>query len=103
MVVIGAGVAGLSVALDLAPRPVIVLSAAPLGSGVAKVLTAAKALGSDVHVLVAGRVVATGGPELADKLEAIGYEGLVAELGIEGPLSATVPTEADPFADPLGF
>jgi L-aspartate oxidase len=35
VIVIGAGIAGLSVALDLAPQPVIVLSASPLGSGVA--------------------------------------------------------------------
>jgi L-aspartate oxidase len=35
VVVVGAGIAGLSVALDLAPRPVVVLSAAPLGRGVA--------------------------------------------------------------------
>jgi len=35
VVVIGAGIAGLSVALDLAPRPVVVLSPAPLGRGVA--------------------------------------------------------------------
>jgi L-aspartate oxidase len=35
VIVIGAGIAGLSVALDLAPRPVVVLSASPLGSGVA--------------------------------------------------------------------
>lgn len=56
-----------------------------------------------VHVFVAGRIAVSGGPELAAKLEAIGYEGLVAELGIEGPLAATVPEDADPFADPLGF
>jgi L-aspartate oxidase len=35
VIVIGAGIAGLSVALDLVPRPAIVLSASPLGSGVA--------------------------------------------------------------------
>ena len=52
-----------------------------------------------VHVLMAGQVVATGGPELAQKLEATGYEGLAAELGVE-TLSLDEPAqEADPFAD----
>ncbi|HVM10988.1 MAG TPA: Fe-S cluster assembly ATPase SufC [Actinomycetota bacterium] len=35
-----------------------------------------------VHVLMAGRVVKSGGPELARELEAKGYEGIRAELGI---------------------
>ncbi|MGH2724765.1 MAG: Fe-S cluster assembly ATPase SufC [Actinomycetota bacterium] len=35
-----------------------------------------------VHVLMAGRVVRSGGPELAHELEEKGYEGLRAELGI---------------------
>lgn len=35
VIVVGAGIAGMSVALDLVPRPVVVLSAAPLGRGVA--------------------------------------------------------------------
>jgi Fe-S cluster assembly ATP-binding protein len=54
-----------------------------------------------VHVLMAGRVVASGGPELADQLEETGYEGLAAELGVDA-LSVEQPDEADPFADP-GF
>jgi Fe-S cluster assembly ATP-binding protein len=54
-----------------------------------------------VHVLMAGRVVASGGPELADQLEETGYEGLAAELGVES-LGVEQPEEADPFADP-GF
>ncbi|MCZ7527414.1 MAG: Fe-S cluster assembly ATPase SufC [Acidimicrobiia bacterium] len=55
-----------------------------------------------VHVLMAGRVVASGGPELAETLERTGYEGLAAELGIE-TLAVTPPEEpADPFAEP-GF
>lgn len=55
-----------------------------------------------VHVLMAGRVVASGGPELADHLEETGYEGLAAELGVEEPVAepAGAPGE-DPFADPL--
>ena len=32
-----------------------------------------------VHVLAAGRIVASGGPELAHQLEAEGYDRLVAE------------------------
>jgi L-aspartate oxidase len=35
IVIVGAGIAGLSVALDLAPRPVVVLTPSPLGKGVA--------------------------------------------------------------------
>jgi Fe-S cluster assembly ATP-binding protein len=37
-----------------------------------------------VHVLMGGRVVRSGGADLARELEAKGYEGLRAELGIEG-------------------
>jgi hypothetical protein len=54
-----------------------------------------------VHVLMAGRVVTSGGPELADRLEALGYEGVAAELGVE-ELAINAPQAADPFADP-GF
>jgi Fe-S cluster assembly ATP-binding protein len=52
-----------------------------------------------VHVLMGGRVVASGGPELADRLEESGYEGLAGDLGVE-PAAPSIP--ADPFADP-GF
>ena len=38
-----------------------------------------------VHVLLAGRIVTLGGPELADELEETGYEGIAAELGIDEP------------------
>jgi Fe-S cluster assembly ATP-binding protein len=57
-----------------------------------------------VHVFMGGRVVASGGPELADELEASGYDGLAAQLGIEVPGAVTVPTphDEDPFATP-GF
>jgi Fe-S cluster assembly ATP-binding protein len=54
-----------------------------------------------VHVLMAGRVVASGGPELAARLEQVGYEGLAAELGVED-LGLATGAEEDPFADP-GF
>ncbi|MCA1726486.1 MAG: Fe-S cluster assembly ATPase SufC [Actinobacteria bacterium] len=36
-----------------------------------------------VHVMMRGRIVKEGGPELAHQLEKIGYEGIRAELGIE--------------------
>jgi Fe-S cluster assembly ATP-binding protein len=35
-----------------------------------------------VHVLMGGRIVRSGGPDLARELEAKGYEGLGAELGV---------------------
>jgi Fe-S cluster assembly ATP-binding protein len=54
-----------------------------------------------VHILLGGRIVTSGGPELADELEASGYEGLAAELGI-AELTVEKPKEADPFAEP-GF
>jgi Fe-S cluster assembly ATP-binding protein len=53
-----------------------------------------------VHVLSRGRIVTSGGPELADELERTGYAGYedgerpADELPVGGP-----PT--DPFADPL--
>ena len=55
-----------------------------------------------VHVLMAGRVVARGGPELALHLEEVGYEGLAAELGVEEAIEPEAAAEADPFAEP-GF
>jgi Fe-S cluster assembly ATP-binding protein len=54
-----------------------------------------------VHVLMHGRVVTSGGPELADELERVGYEGLAERLGVEAPVPEKAP-EPDPFADP-GF
>jgi Fe-S cluster assembly ATP-binding protein len=32
-----------------------------------------------IHVLANGRIITSGGPELADRLEAEGYDGLMAE------------------------
>jgi Fe-S cluster assembly ATP-binding protein len=52
-----------------------------------------------VHVMLAGRVVQSGGPELADRLEVTGYEGIAAELGID-ELVVERPKAADPFSDP---
>src|SRR6478752_7275389 len=48
-----------------------------------------------VHVFMGGRIVTSGGPELADELEEAGYDGLAARLGIEAPEPITVPVEAD--------
>jgi hypothetical protein len=45
--------------------------------------------------------VTSGGPELADRLEAVGYEGLAAELGVD-ELAIEAPEPVDPFAEP-GF
>ncbi len=56
-----------------------------------------------VHVLMGGRVVASGGPELAETLEATGYEGLAEQLGVEQLAVPAVEQPEDPFADPLGF
>jgi Fe-S cluster assembly ATP-binding protein len=53
-----------------------------------------------VHILMAGRIVASGGPELADELEVSGYEGLAKQLGVE--TTVLQPVTADPFANP-GF
>jgi Fe-S cluster assembly ATP-binding protein len=36
-----------------------------------------------VHVMMNGRIVKSGGKELAHELEAKGYEGIRTELGIE--------------------
>jgi Fe-S cluster assembly ATP-binding protein len=54
-----------------------------------------------VHVLMGGRVVRTGGPELAQQLEETGYEGLAEALGVAPTVD--VADAEDPFADPLGF
>lgn len=48
-----------------------------------------------VHVLVGGRIVASGGPQLADELERSGYAAWAGEERGESPASG------DPFADPL--
>ena len=49
-----------------------------------------------VHVMVAGRIVRSGGPELADELEETGYAELIAEFGITQEEAAT---ENDFLAD----
>jgi Fe-S cluster assembly ATP-binding protein len=54
-----------------------------------------------VHILMGGRVVRSGGPELAERLEETGYEGLAAELGVDDLVVGKL-EEPDPFAEP-GF
>jgi len=61
-----------------------------------------------VHVFAAGRVLESGGPELADRLEAEGYAPWLDELEPDdargaGPAAADAarPVIDDPFADPL--
>jgi Fe-S cluster assembly ATP-binding protein len=51
-----------------------------------------------VHILVRGRIVASGGPELADVLEREGYKAFAGDE----PEPVAGPSRADdPFADPL--
>jgi len=64
-----------------------------------------------VHVLARGQIKVTGGPELADQLEAEGYVGIVGEDAEPEPEAPTAPQRPDiggnvfgndnPFADPL--
>jgi Fe-S cluster assembly ATP-binding protein len=57
------------------------------------------------HVLSRGRIVASGGPELADELERTGYAGWAEEeAAVRGPAGSdgrAGPAGPDPFADPL--
>jgi Fe-S cluster assembly ATP-binding protein len=52
-----------------------------------------------VHVLVRGRIVASGGSELADELEVAGYAAYLD--GDEAEAEVASPSDVDPFADPL--
>lgn len=56
-----------------------------------------------VHVLAGGRIARSGGPELAEQLEASGYAEYVEADRLEASrASAGAPlSEPDPFADPL--
>lgn len=57
-----------------------------------------------VHIFARGRILESGGPELADQLEETGYAAWVAEAaGPEPEAGATSSPAAapDPFADPL--
>ncbi len=53
-----------------------------------------------VHILVRGRFVASGGPELAHELESTGYAAWAENGDGELPAASEAPA-ADPFADPL--
>jgi Fe-S cluster assembly ATP-binding protein len=59
-----------------------------------------------VHVFVSGRIVRSGGPELALELEKTGYEPYVAELAAQAKATAPAAPAGnnaanDPFADPF--
>lgn len=80
------------------------------GLGVLAITHYARLLGvlqaDAVHILVKGRIVASGGPELADRLEAEGYAAFGAEdEDGDGGSVAVMPglgeAQGDPFADPL--
>ncbi len=51
-----------------------------------------------VHVMMQGRIVKSGGPELAERLEAEGYDWIKEELGIE---DVTVGQEEEEFQVPM--
>lgn len=51
-----------------------------------------------VHIMMQGRIVKSGGPELAQRLEAEGYEWVKEELGIE---NETVGQDEDAFQMPM--
>ncbi len=53
-----------------------------------------------IHILVKGRIVASGGPELADVLERDGYGAFMPDEP-EPALAARRSSAADPFADPF--
>src|SRR5690606_16318800 len=54
-----------------------------------------------VHVMLDGRIVESGGPELAEQLEQGGYEAVRARLGIEAPKTPEpeLPKASDFFTD----
>ena len=59
-----------------------------------------------VHVLAHGSIRASGGPELAEQLEAEGYAGVLGDAAIDEPetlvgLPHVADFGEDPFADPL--
>jgi len=57
-----------------------------------------------IHVLSRGRIVASGGPELAEQLESRGYVQFEPDESVNPPapgLAPPVAAAADPFADPL--
>jgi Fe-S cluster assembly ATP-binding protein len=53
-----------------------------------------------IHVFIAGRIVESGGAELADELERTGYDAIAQRHGLSSTQAVVVPP--DPFDDP-GF
>lgn len=52
-----------------------------------------------VHVMIDGKLVASGGPELAEELEEGGYEGIRARLGLSETPEKPAPRVSDLFTD----
>ncbi len=50
-----------------------------------------------VHVMMNGRIAASGGTELVEALESEGYEGLRERLGIEAPVAPPREKQASEF------
>ena len=50
-----------------------------------------------VHIMIDGRIVDSGGPELADELEQGGYEAVRSRLGLAAPASASAPRKASGY------
>ncbi len=50
-----------------------------------------------IHIMLDGRIVESGGPELADQLEAGGYEAVRERLGITAPAPQVKPKSASEF------
>jgi Fe-S cluster assembly ATP-binding protein len=55
-----------------------------------------------VHVLAAGRIVASGGKDLALRLEEEGYGPILAEAGLEGDVGDEAPEAAVPAEPAVG-
>jgi hypothetical protein len=53
-----------------------------------------------VHVLAAGRIVASGGKDLALRLEEEGYAPILAEAGLEAEVGDEAPDGAAPEVAP---
>jgi L-aspartate oxidase len=103
VVVVGAGIAGLSVALDLAPRATVVLSPAPLGRGVATAWAQggiAAAIGSDdapdLHAAdTLAAAAGIGDPDVANRvaaaapncIERLIARGVTLDRTVEGALA----------------
>lgn len=55
-----------------------------------------------VHVLAAGRIVASGGRDLALRLEQEGYAPILSEAGLDADAIAAEPEEPEPVSDGTG-